>query len=85
MGVSVEIVQSLRVLGLPSDATADDVRSAFRRLAKTYHPDVAGRQYSRKFEQITKAYIILKELPQEEISHVHAHDGAAKSAWDFSQ
>jgi len=85
MEISAEIVQSLRILGLPSDATADDVRSAFRRLAKAYHPDVAGRQYSRKFEQITKAYTVLKELPQEGFSHVHAHGGAAKNARDFSQ
>jgi curved DNA-binding protein CbpA len=46
------------------------VRSAFRRLARTYHPDVAGRRYSRKFEQITKAYAFLKELPQEELPRV---------------
>jgi len=69
MGVSAEIVHSLRVLELPPDADASEVRSAFRRLARTYHPDVAGRQYSRKYEQIAKAYALLKELPREEFSH----------------
>jgi len=72
MGVSPKIVQNLRILGLLPNATADDVRSAFRRLAKIYHPDVAGRQYSRKFEQISNAYAILKELPQEEFFHADA-------------
>jgi len=67
MGVSAEVVHSLRVLGLPPSATASEVRSAFRRLARTYHPDVAGRQYARKFEQIAKAYALLKDLPQEEL------------------
>ena len=71
MGVSAEIVHSLRILGLPPDADASEVRSAFRRLARTYHPDVAGRHYSRKYEQIAKAYALLKELPQGEFSHVH--------------
>jgi hypothetical protein len=52
-------------LGLPPDATAPEVRSAFRRLARTYHPDLAGRQFARKFEQITKAYALLKELHTE--------------------
>ena len=96
MGVSTEVVHSLRILGLPSDATADDVRSAFRRLARTYHPDVAGKHYSRKFEQITKAYSLLKELPQEEISHAHGEvsnhfsrsretERPPKSAWEASK
>ena len=69
MGVPAEVLHSLRILGLSSDATADDVRSAFRRLARTYHPDVAGRHYSRKFEQISNAYALLKDLRQEEFSH----------------
>ena len=96
MEVSTEVVYSLRVLGLPSDASADDVRSAFRRLARTYHPDVAGKQYSRKFEQIAKAYAFLKELPQEGILHTHgeaanrfsrSHDTlrASSSAWEASK
>ncbi len=32
----------LAQLGLPADATADDIRSARRRLAKHRHPDVGG-------------------------------------------
>ncbi len=32
----------LHTLGLPSDATADDVRGARRRLAKAHHPDRGG-------------------------------------------
>ena len=85
MGVPAEVVHSLRILGLPSDATADDVRSAFRRLARTYHPDVAGRHYSRKFEQITKAYAILKELPQEESSNETARPPKSASQNDVGR
>jgi len=82
MGVSPEIVQNLRILGLPSDATADDVRSAFRRLAKIYHPDVAGKQYTRKFERISNAYAALKDLPLGEFFHADA--GIAESTQDAS-
>ena len=77
MRASPETVQNLRILGLHPDATADDVHSAFRRLAKIYHPDVAGRQYARKFEQISNAYAILKKLPSEEFFHA---DAIAKNA-----
>jgi hypothetical protein len=67
MGVSIKVMHSLRVLGLPPDATASEIRSAFRRLARTCHPDVVGRQGARKFEQITGAYTFLKNLTQEEL------------------
>jgi curved DNA-binding protein CbpA len=67
MSISIEVVHSLRILGLPPDATASEIRSAFRRLARTCHPDVVGRQGARKFEQITGAYTFLKNLTQEEL------------------
>ena len=67
MSVSFKIAHSLRILGLPPGATASEVRSAFRRLARTCHPDIAGRQGARKFEQITGAYTFLKGLTQDEL------------------
>jgi hypothetical protein len=50
-----------KTLGLPSDASWDEVKSAFRRLARLYHPDVAGPDGARKFAEITEAYMTLKE------------------------
>jgi hypothetical protein len=67
MSVSMKVVHSLRILGLSPDATASEVRSAFRRLARTCHPDIAGKQGARRFEQITGAYTFLKNLTQEEL------------------
>ena len=52
---------NFKVLGLSADASWDDVKSAFRRLARTYHPDVAGPEGARKFAEITEAYMILKD------------------------
>jgi DnaJ-class molecular chaperone len=46
------------ILGIPSGATKDEVRSAYRRLAKEYHPDhYAGG--SEKFQDIQEAYSVL--------------------------
>lgn len=67
MNLSAEVAYSLRVLGLAPGATAADVRSAFRRLARTCHPDVAGRQGAFRFQQITGAYTFLKGLTPEEL------------------
>lgn len=52
---------NFKTLGLQSDASWDEVKSAFRRLARTYHPDVAGPEGARKFAEITEAYMTLKE------------------------
>jgi len=45
-----------RVLGLPRDATLDDVKRAYRRLAKEHHPDSGGERALPRFLQIQAAY-----------------------------
>ncbi|MDR2176053.1 MAG: DnaJ domain-containing protein [Synergistaceae bacterium] len=77
MKVSVEITHNLRILGLSPGATPSEVRSAFRRLARTCHPDIAGRQSARRFEQITNAYTFLKNLPQDEVAQSETPGAAA--------
>ncbi|MDO4786045.1 MAG: J domain-containing protein [Fretibacterium sp.] len=67
MNLSAEIAYNLRVLGLAPGATPADVRSAFRRLARTCHPDVAGGQGAYRFQEITGAYTFLKGLTAEEL------------------
>lgn len=52
------------VLGLGPGADADDVRLAYRRLAKRYHPDVSGDpRTAGSFARVTKAYKVLTALP----------------------
>lgn len=47
------------VLGVARDATADHIKSAYRRRAKTLHPDIGG---SRKaFEELRIAYDMLRD------------------------
>ena len=45
-----------RVLGLVPGATAGEIRSAYRRLAKIYHPDKAGDRSLPRFLAIQAAY-----------------------------
>jgi hypothetical protein len=55
--------ESLRILGLSRAATWEDVRAAYRRLAKIYHPDVCDPRLrgSRRFVEVVGAYRTLKE------------------------
>jgi DnaJ-class molecular chaperone len=57
----VEYKDYYRVLGVPRDASDDEVRQAFRRLARRYHPDVARepRTAEEKFKEINEAYEVL--------------------------
>ena len=45
-----------RVLGLPRGATLDEVKRAYRRLAKQHHPDSGGQRTLARFLEIQAAY-----------------------------
>ncbi len=49
------------VLGVKKDATADDLKKAFRHLARKYHPDLnkGSREAEEKFKEINEAYQVL--------------------------
>lgn len=47
-------------LGVPRDASADDIRKAFRKLAHQYHPD-KGSGDEAKFKEINEAYQVLSD------------------------
>ena len=48
------------VLGLARDASADEVRRAYRKLARQYHPDVTkNSDAENRFKEINEAYEIL--------------------------
>lgn len=47
------------ILGVPRTASTSGIRSAFRELAKRYHPDRIGPQGTSFFQEITEAYDVL--------------------------
>jgi curved DNA-binding protein CbpA len=48
------------ILGLPRSATQDDVKKAYRRLARKYHPDVnKSRDAEAKFKEMAEANEVL--------------------------
>ncbi len=49
-----------KILGVSKDASADEIKSAFRKLAKQYHPDVnKSSDATAKFKEINEAYEVL--------------------------
>jgi len=58
---SLESKNHYQVLGVPSSATHDDIKSAYYKLSKKYHPDMneGSREAADKFRLITAAYEVL--------------------------
>src|SRR5690606_1332093 len=50
------------ILGVPKDASDDDIKRAYRRLARKYHPDVnPDPEAQEKFKEINTAYEVLSD------------------------
>lgn len=48
-----------KTLGVPRTATADEIKKAFRKQARTHHPDAGGDE--AKFKEINEAYEVLSD------------------------
>jgi len=59
--MAVQFRDYYETLGVSKTATDDEIRSAFRKLARKYHPDVAKdkKVAEEKFKQINEAYEVL--------------------------
>lgn len=49
------------VIGVPESATEEEIKSAYRKLAKKFHPDThpGDPECERKFREVNEAYSIL--------------------------
>src|SRR3981189_1224912 len=59
--MAVQFRDYYETLGVPKTASEDEIRSAFRKLARKYHPDVAKdkKTAEEKFKEINEAYEVL--------------------------
>ena len=75
------------ILGVPKNASTDDLKSAFRKLARQYHPDV-NRQADaeERFKEINEAYAVLSDADKRAAYDRFGHAGVrgAGGAPDFT-
>lgn len=48
-----------KVLGITKEASQEEIKKAFRQLARKYHPDIAGKESEEKFKEINEAFQVL--------------------------
>jgi molecular chaperone DnaJ len=65
------------LLGIARDASEDDIKKAYRKLAMQYHPDRnnGSKEAEEKFKEITEAYDILRD-PQKRAAYDRYGDAA---------
>jgi curved DNA-binding protein len=60
--MAVEFKDYYEVLGVPRDASQDDIRRAYRKLARDYHPDLNRESDAEdRFKELGEAYEVLSD------------------------
>ena len=60
--MGIEYKDYYKILGVSREATSDEIRKAYRKLAKQYHPDVSKEANAEeKYKEINEAYEVLKD------------------------
>src|SRR5262245_34245254 len=81
---AVEFKDYYATLGVPRDASDDDIKTAFRKLVRQYHPDVAKdkKLAEDKFKEINEANEVLSDpVKRRKYDQLGAHwreEGASK-------
>lgn len=58
----MKFVDYYEVMGVPHDASGEDIKKAYRRLARKYHPDVStAADAEAQFKVVGEAYEVLKD------------------------
>ena len=57
------------VLGVSKTASDSEIKSAYRKLAKKYHPDMnpGDKQAEQKFKEVTEAYNVLSDTEKKKL------------------
>ncbi len=79
------------ILGVDRDVEPDEIKRAYRRLARTYHPDMnpGNREAEEKFKDINEAYEVLSDEERraqyDKFGNFWKQKGFAgvNKAWDF--
>jgi curved DNA-binding protein len=65
----MEFKDYYKIMGVERDATQDDIKRAYRKLARKYHPDVSKEEDAEaRFKEVGEAYAVLRD-PEKRASY----------------
>ncbi len=69
------------VLGVSKDVSSDDLKKAYRKLAKQYHPDLhpGDKEAEQKFKEVNEAYEVLSDSEKRQRYDRFGHAGVDPS------
>lgn len=75
-----------QILGVPRTATAEEIKKAYRRLAKQHHPDVnpGNKQAEERFKEVTAAFEVLSDPERRKLYDEFGSD-SLRSGFDASR
>ena len=77
-------VDYYKALGVSKEAPADEIKKAYRKLAKQFHPDVAGKTSEAHFKEISNAYDVLGD-PKRRALYDEIRSGGARPDFAYAQ
>ena len=69
------------VLGVSPDAGADEIKRAYRQLARRYHPDISGDDRAAVFLEVARAYEMLADPDRRRTYDASLRAGASRIDW----
>ena len=90
----MQVKDYYKTLGVAREATEKEIRSAYRKLARKYHPDVNpnNKESEAKFKDINEAYEVLSDAEKRKKYDKFGADweqfekrGGAPTDFDFSR
>ena len=84
-----------QLLGVPRDASAEDIKKAYRKLALQHHPDrnEGSKESEERFREVTEAYEVLRDSEKRALYDRYGKQGvrgaggggAGGAAFDFNE
>src|ERR1700761_8869129 len=83
----MDFIDYYKVLGVNKDATADQIKSAYRKLARKHHPDLNpnDKEANKKFQQINEANEVLSDPEKRKKYDQYGQDWQHAEAFEKAQ
>ncbi|GIW48185.1 MAG: chaperone protein DnaJ [Deltaproteobacteria bacterium] len=79
------------ILGVPRNASKEEIKKAYRRLARQYHPDLnpGNKEAEEKFKEIQEAYAVLSDDEKRKMYDMYGtaefQPGTERTTWRWTE